>query len=195
MDIKVTYPTRKGKIKSFERIFRTITSYVGFGFILSSYASIIVNIIIGGKAWSVIVIVGLYMIWTLVFSPTLVEYNATGQFIKFLVLTSILLVLIDVLLAPGWIFLTIPFVCLGGLILSVGLFVFDFKRQSRNSFPIFSLILISIILGIIGISVDKIEYKWEYITLLAVACFILFALLLVMRSGIIKEFRRRFAAK
>ena len=195
MDIKITYPTRKGKIKSFERVFKTITNFVGFFFILSCYASVIVNILVGGKAWSAIVVLGIYMIWTLVFSPTLIEYNATGQFIKFLVLSSVMLILIDVLLSPGWIILTIPFVCLGGLILSVGLFIFDFKRQRRNSLPIFFLISVSIILGILGVTIDKIGYKWEYITLLSVAGFILFALLVVMKMDIIKYTRRRFSAK
>ena len=71
MKIKIVYPIppktsdRRRRLLSFFRV----PVYVG------GLCSVIVNLCVGGKAWSVIVLIGLYMLWTLLLSPAVVECN------------------------------------------------------------------------------------------------------------------------
>ena len=99
----------------------------------AAIASVLVNWATGGKAWSLIVLMSLYMVWTLVLSPDLVEYNRISQFIKLITCTCILLTLIDVFLISGWAVIVVPIVGFGGLIVAGILFLTDLERQKQNN--------------------------------------------------------------
>ena len=72
-------------------------SIVRWPFFAVAAAALIVNLCVKGPFWSIIVILSLYVIWTFVLSPDLVELNRISQTIKVTVWSSILLVVIDLL--------------------------------------------------------------------------------------------------
>ncbi len=91
MNIKITYPAvekRRLERQKFLHILR-------WPYLAVAIACPIVNYCVGGKAWSIIVLMGMYMAWKLVLSPDLVEYNRLSQTIKVLILSCGMLALID----------------------------------------------------------------------------------------------------
>ena len=95
-------------------------------------ASIIVNICVGGKAWSAIVVAGEIALWKLVFALDLVEYNRISQFIKATIYSCIILALIHFLIVPFWALGIISILVYAALIVSGILFLTDIKRQKQN---------------------------------------------------------------
>ena len=92
MDIKITYPSPK-KQRVRREAFLAIAKWP---MIAATIICPVINFLVGGKAWSVIVLMGLYMVWTLAFSIDLVEYNRISQCIKYTFQICIMIVLIDV---------------------------------------------------------------------------------------------------
>ena len=77
MEVKVTYPHVERRKKGRRKMLQILK----WPFIVGALASIIVNICVGGKAWSAIVVAGEIALWKLVFALDLVEYNRISQFI------------------------------------------------------------------------------------------------------------------
>ena len=78
MKLKITYPPiekRKLQRKHFLRVIR-------WPVLFAVVACPIVNLAVGGRAWSLIVLMSIYMAWSLILSPDLVEYNRISQSIK-----------------------------------------------------------------------------------------------------------------
>ena len=124
MKVDITYPAL-GKRK---QVKRKLIKAAGLVLLSAAVICPIVNIAVGGKAWSLIVLLGLYMVWTLVLSPDLVEYNRISQFIKLLLCSCLILILIELFLAPGWAGVVVPIVGFGGLIVCAALFFSDMER-------------------------------------------------------------------
>ena len=124
MKIEVTYPAvPRRRLRR-----RRLKSAAGWILLLAAYICPVMNIVTGGKAWSVIVLISLYMVWTLLLSTDLVEYNRISQFTKVLVCSCALLTAIDVFISSGWAIEVVPIVCYAGLIVSGILFFTDFEK-------------------------------------------------------------------
>lgn len=191
MKVEITYPQpQKKKLKR-----RKFLSIIKWPILLVSYICPIVNLLTGGKAWSLIVLMGLYMLWTLILSPDLVEYNRISQFIKLIFCTCVLLTLIDVFLAPGWAIQVVPIVCFGGLTVSGVLFFTDFERQKQNMLPMLLLIFLGIAGSVIGLSVWHEESNWALGVMGALAFALLVALMITLGGEFIRELKRRFHIK
>ena len=78
MDFEIIYP----KIKKQSLAMLRIRYVMGLIFLVSGVVCSIVNIAVGGKAWSVIAIWGMYMVWTLVLKQPLVERNLISQGVR-----------------------------------------------------------------------------------------------------------------
>lgn len=191
MKIKNTYPTAPKH--TLQR--RKFLKIVRWPCLAAAYACPIVNLIIGGRAWSVIVLMALYMLWTLVLSPDLVEYNRISQVVKVVTYSIILLALIDVCLAPGWALDVIPIVCFGGLILSGVLFFTDLERQKQNMLPMLLLIFLAILGAIIGLSTWHTKMRWAIIVMGALALALLVACIIALGAEFLRELKRRFHTK
>ena len=147
MKINIIYPpVEKRRLQ-----YKKILNIVRWPVIFAAYICPIINILTGGKAWSIIVLMSLYMAWTLVISPDLVEYNRISQTIKLIVCSCILLTLIDVFIKPGWAIEVVPIVCFCGLVVSGILFFTDIERQKQNMLPMLLLIFFSIAGSVIGL--------------------------------------------
>ena len=191
MKVKSTYPRiSKQKLRLVE-----LRYWFRWPLSLAVYMCPIVNLIVGGKAWSIVVLWALWILWTLVFSPSLVEYNRISQFVKFVAYGSILLILIDVLLSPGWAREIVTLVFFGGLIITGVLFFTDLEKQKQIMMPMLWMIFISF-LGVIASLIFWInESGWPLIVMASIAIALLVASIAVLRRGFIRELKKRFHTK
>lgn len=188
MKVKNIYPTvQKQKIKR-----REAMAILRGPFLLVAFICPIVNLAVGGRAWSVVVLIGLSLLWRMIVSPDLVEYNRISQFIKFLIGSCILLIFINVLFEYRWAVFVVPIIGFGGLVISGILFFTDFQKQKQNIRPMLTLIFISIIGSIVGLSVWYDEWSWVFIVLGTVAVVLLACCMATLRGDFLREFKKRF---
>lgn len=191
MKIKITYPKVSPKIIKHQRLI----NFMKWPLLIAVVICPIINLINGGKAWSLVVLMSIYMTWDLVISRDLVEYNRISQFVKLITLTSLLLITIDVFLAPGWALEAVPILIFSGLIVTSVLFFTDIERQKQNIFPFLFLILLSIFSSIIGLSFYHEKDSWPLTVMGAVALFLLITLTITLKENIINELKKGFSVK
>ena len=191
MKIKITYPKVSPKIIKHQRLI----NFMKWPLLIAVVICPIINLITGGKAWSLVVLMSIYMAWDLVISRDLVEYNRISQFVKLITLTSLLLITIDVFLAPGWALEAVPILIVSGLIVTSVLFLTDIERQKQNIFPFLFLILLSIFSSIIGLSFYHEKDSWPLTVMGAVALFLLITLSITLKENIINELKKGFSVK
>lgn len=191
MKIKITYPKVSPKIIKHQRLI----NFMKWPLLIAVVICPIINLITGGKAWSLVVLMSIYMAWDLVISRDLVEYNRISQFVKLITLTSLLLITIDVFLAPGWALEAVPILIFSGLIVTSVLFFTDIERQKQNIFPFLFLILLSIFSSIIGLSFYHEKDSWPLTVMGVVALFLLITLSFTLKENIINELKKGFSVK
>lgn len=191
MKIKITYPKVSPKIIKHQKLINVMK----WPLLIAVVICPIINLITGGKAWSLVVLMSIYMAWDLVISRDLVEYNRISQFVKLITLTSLLLITIDVFLSPGWALETVPILIFSGLIVTSVLFFTDIERQKQNIFPFLFLILLSIFSSIIGLSFYHEKDSWPLAVMGAVALFLLITLTITLKENIINELKKGFSVK
>lgn len=191
MKIKITYPKVSPKIIKHQRLI----NFMKWPLLIAVVICPIINLIIGGKAWSLVVLMSIYMLWDLVISRDLVEYNRISQFVKLITLTSLLLITIDVFLTPGWALEAVPILIFSGLIVTSVLFFTDIERQKQNIFPFLFLILLSIFSSIIGLSFYHEKDSWPLTVMGVVALFLLITLSITLKENIINELKKGFSVK
>ena len=191
MKIKITYPKVSPKIIKHQRLI----NFMKWPLLIAVVICPIINLITEGKAWSLVVLMSIYMAWDLVISRDLVEYNRISQFVKLITLTSLLLITIDVFLAPGWALEAVPILIFSGLIVTSVLFFTDIERQKQNIFPFLFLILLSIFSSIIGLSFYHEKDSWPLTVMGVVALFLLITLSITLKENIINELKKGFSVK
>ena len=191
MKIKITYPKVSPKIIKHQRLM----NFMKWPLLIAVVICPIINLITGGKAWSLVVLMSIYMAWDLVISRDLVEYNRISQFVKLITLTSLLLITIDIFLAPGWALEAVPILIFSGLIVTSVLFFTDIERQKQNIFPFLFLILLSIFSSIIGLSFYHEKDSWPLTVMGAVALFLFITLSITLKENIINELKKGFSVK
>ena len=191
MKIKITYPKVSPKIIKHQRLI----NFMKWPLLIAVVICPIINLITGGKAWSLVVLMSIYMAWDLVISRDLVEYNRISQFVKLITLTSLLLITIDIFLAPGWALEAVPILIFSGLIVTSVLFFTDIERQKQNIFPFLFLILLSIFSSVIGLSFYHEKDSWPLTVMGIVALFLLITLSITLKENIINELKKGFSVK
>ena len=96
MNPKIIYPVPKRQYRFYKHL-RNIARY---SFILAGAICLLVNYLVKGKAWSIIVVWSLFATWRLIFSLDLVEFSIYSHAIKVMFYLIVLLILIDRFLAP-----------------------------------------------------------------------------------------------
>ena len=191
MKINITYPKTSKKIFR-HRKWLTLLSWI---FILLAIASVVVNVIVGGVLWFPVALMGLYMIWHLVISIDLIEYNRISQFIKATLYSCILMFLIDTFLVGGWALDVISIVSFASVIISGILLFTDFNRQKQNMLPILFLIVIALVWSVIGLFSALEMQSWPLIVLGGVAVLFLAIIIITLRGDFIRELKCRFHLK
>ncbi len=197
MNINITYPELSKKKATRAKLIRILR----LPFIISAIACPIVNLAVGGPAWSAIALFGLYVIWNMGVAIDLIEYNRTSQFIKFITYSIIMLILIDLILTPNvpWGYFVIPIVTFSGLVVAAVLFFTDFERQRHNLMPLLIIDILCLLAAIIMCLVIYYEHLdmaiWPYIVMGGVSLALLASLIFSMKGGFFGELKRRFHAR
>ena len=188
MKVNIVYPPRTKKALHRSRLLRMLR----WPFLLSAYLCPILNLYFGGKAWSMVVLWALWMIWTLLLSPDLVEYNRISQTIKGIEYSCVLMILIDVFLSPGWAVDVVFIVCFSTLILTAVLFFTDINRQKQNMLPMLLFIAVSIAASITGLTLWKGKNLWPAMLAGVLALGLALACYSVLGRDFLMEFKKRF---
>lgn len=191
MKVKITYPIVNHKI--IKR--RKILDILLWPFLITAYSLPILNLIVGGPLWFVVVLYALFMVWELLFNVDLVELNRISQFIKLIVHSSILLALIDIFLSPGWALEVISIVAFSALAISGVLFFTDLKRQKQNMLPFIILIFLTMIGAILGLILSNYKNYWALIVMGAISLALFVGCILVLKTELITEFKKRMHIK
>ena len=152
------------------------------------------NLSIGGQAWSIVVLWSLWMVWSNLFAPALVEFNRISQTIKLIAQICILLMLINGLLAPGWAAMVVPIVCFSGLSLTGLLFFTGFDRQRQNGMPMLLLSAVCLAVAIPGLFVWPVQTRWVLGVMGALALILFAACCSRLGPDLIRNFRKYFKA-
>ena len=141
MKVKIVYPEFQKRSYVFNRLQGILTIV----FAVAAVVCLTVNLAVGGRLWSLVVLWSLWGVWKMVISYDLVEFNIISQTVKTLFYVVVLLFLIDHFLAPGWAAFVIPIVCFATQIFLIIIYFIDVRKQTRNSLPMFWLALVSLI--------------------------------------------------
>lgn len=191
MKIKEIYPRVEKKVELIKHLY----SAARFTFIFVSIICLVLNLITGGKLWSLLVIWSLWLMWDQFIAIDMVDYNRMSQIVKLVFNSSILLIIIDRFIVSGWAIEVVPIVCFGGIIL-IGILLFsDFERQKHNTFPVIIICLLCIISAIIGLSVWKEETRWALALMGTFASILLFAYISKQGIEFINELKKIFSTK
>ena len=188
MKVNITYPTIKKRKMRIEKV----TNIIKWLILVATIICPIINIVTGGKAWSLVVLMSLYMFWTLILSPDLVEYNRISQFVKLITLSCILLIIIDICLVSGWALEVVGNVGFCGLIVSGILFFTDLERQKQNMQPLLFFIFTSIISSIVALCIYQQEERWAVAVMGGIALILLVTIVIVLKDYLLKELKKRF---
>ena len=188
MHVKQTYPPVKKGSKNRRRML----SILRWPFLFVSIAAIAVNIAVEGPLWGVIAVLTLYVVWRLILSPDLVEYNRMSQSIKIVTWASILLALIDILIVHSFALFVIPIVCFSGLVVCIVLFFTNIQTQKHNMLPLILFEVVSVIGSTIVLCLWKNVNNWPYIVLLSLSVLSLLSMVIVLGRDFRIEIKRRF---
>ena len=186
MNIKITYPAdeKRGSRRSLMRVAR-------WPFLSAAFVCAVVNLCVGGKAWSAVVIWSLFALWNNVIAPDLVDYNRLHQGVKGFLQLCVLLLLIDVCLAPGKLMLVFPIVSFGTLTVLGVLFFTDLRRQRRNVMPVFLLALCMLVLCTVGAWIWE-TWHWTVIVMAATAFALIMACAATLGEILVSDVRKYF---
>lgn len=187
MKIEITYPPVSKR--NFQR--KKLLDILKWPFLVAAYACPIINLAVGGRAWSVVALTGMYMVWRLVFSIDLVEYNRISQFIRLIGSAMLMMGLIDLFIAPGWAIEILPIVCFCALAVTGVLFFTDFSRQRRNMLPMLAFIVISFLGAIAGLAAAGGRGRWAFIVLISLSAALFIACAISLGTDFLRELKRR----
>ena len=192
MHIKNTYP----KVTKVSRDRKRMLNIVRWPFLGISVAAPIVNLCIGGPLWCIIVILTLLIVWKMILSPDLVEFNRISQSIKVTVWTCIMIAAVDLFFVNNlFAIFVIPIVCSAGLANCIVLFFTDLETQKHNMLPLINFIFVSIIASVITLLVYHGIQNWPLIVLFCLSVLSLLSLIIVLGQDFKIEMKRRFHIK
>ena len=142
MNPKIIYPV-PGRQNSFYRYLRY---YARIVFIVAALVCLLVNYLVKGKAWSIIVVWSLFSAWRLLFSLRLVEFSIYSHAIRVTLYLTVLLILIDYLLAPGWAQTVVPIVLFAYFVVMIILYFAIYSRKQRHLVSIMMLGILNLIM-------------------------------------------------
>lgn len=191
MKIEITYP-RQSKQKMRKQKLIAGSKWV---LLFAAYLCPILNLSIGGKAWSIIVLWSIWMVWSFILSPDMVEYNRISQISKLITHSAIMLVLIELFIRPGWVHNVMPLVFFCGLVLIGVLFFSDLDRQKQNMMPMIRLVMFSVLTVVVAAVLWHELNRWEYILLGASAVALMLSCYIALGRELPRELKKRFSAK
>lgn len=160
-------------------------------FLIAGYTCLIINLLTGGIAWSVIAIGGLMLAWIVFLYRPQVENTPIKKLCDIAVAVCLYLFLLDSVLHTEMSEYVVPIVFFGDLIFIGLYFLLFFRKQKRNFLPLFELILVGLVSTLLAL-VGMRSLRWPMIVVgsvslgLLVICFVLF------RKPMMEEIRKKF---
>lgn len=189
MEIKNVYP----HVKTGGQFWRKLLVNAKWLLLLGSAVSLIVNLAVGGRMWSYVVIWSCVIAWGLIYPPT-IQASIISRSCVLASEIAVLLAVIDRYLAPGWAGFVIPMLLSATLAALTVLFFADRRRQTRNVMPlIISLIASTISCGIILFIYD--DSSIPLIVFASLSLVLLIAAIAVLRGQLISEAKKYFHTK
>ena len=190
MKIDIEYPeVPRQKIHKY-RIRRTAWLVV----IALCVAAVIVNITVGGKAWSLLACFGAFAFWKIFLCPDLVEFNMISQTMKPLIYIVIILFIIDIFITPDSAQFIVPIVCFGTLTLGALFFFINIRRRKFAAMPLMWCSLFGMIFLLLAIC-GVIEISWPLIVFGSLGLALALAGFIFFPRVITQELKRRFHLK
>ena len=187
MNPKIIYPIPERQAG----FYRSLRNLARITFLAAGVICLLINFLVKGKMWSIIVIWSLFSVWRLVFSLRLVEFSIFSHANKVTFYIVILLFLIDRFLAPGWAETVIPIVLFADLLVMFVLLFVTYERRRRH--------LVSIILlGLLNlVSIPYSIHSWPIDNWIAfsfqIASLALFIVMIIVnRKDLMYELKVRF---
>ena len=106
-----------------------------------------------------------------------------------------LLLLIDLILAPGRIRNLLPIVCFAGLTVAAVLFFTDFSRQKQNIIPLMLLCLVAFLSAGVCLLVPGVESQWGLIVLAALSFGLFVVCAVCLGGGFFRGLHKYFHVK
>lgn len=189
MKIERVYPLRIKR--TFQR--KQLIQWMKWPFLATAAICAIINVAVGGLAWSIIVLWSLWMFWSNLISPSLIELNRISMLIKLTAHVCILLALINLLLAPGFAVVVVPIVCGSGLLLTGLLFFINIGSQKLNVMPLLMLDGVSLIGAIVG-TIYYSNGKFVALMVMGIlAASIMIACIFVLRESFVHSLKKYFS--
>ena len=142
MNSKIIYPLPNTQ----HSFYRYLRYYSRIAFLLAGFVCLLVNYLVKGKAWSIIVVWSLFSAWRLLFSLRLVEFSIYSHAIKATFYVVVLLILIDALLYHGWAQTVIPIVLFGFFFVMFVLYFAIYSRKQRHLVSIMMLGMLNLVM-------------------------------------------------
>lgn len=190
MQVKIIYPEwSKKAYRTRNRIalLRTV-------FLFAAYASLLINLCVGGTPWSLIVLGGLATAWVVFIYRPLVENTLIKKMADSGIAICLYLFLLDGLLGGGWSRLAAPIVFFGDLIAMGFYYLVFFKKAKRNFLPLSESVLaglIAMLCGLVGLS----EVNWPLIVIGSVSLGLVVLTLIFFYRPFSLEVKKKFHVK
>ncbi|MBR3099045.1 MAG: hypothetical protein IKH18_05710 [Clostridia bacterium] len=190
MKTEIVYPPVSTNDRKKARWNRIVTRAL----VILLIAAPIVNWRVGGPAWSAVAVWVLLALYRLVLSPEPVEKGTVSILVRALLYLIVTMVLIELLLAPGWADMAIPLATLCALIVSAVLSVIDMERQQ----PLAMSMLVLVVFSGSAIFLYKLLGKritWPVWTLSALAALLFLLGLMIYRRQIFQLLKKYWHTK
>lgn len=162
------------------------------GLVMLTAATVIVNICVGGRAWSLYAVIGAYIHYQTFLSFLQVEASIIKKFLSVTVSTCLLLAMIQVISYPGMsaIQSVIPIILYAALIVSGVVYFSDFRSQKSHIIPILFIISLSLGLMVASFTIFRV-IKWPTIVLASISLAIILVSLIFFRKPIYSEIKKK----
>lgn len=184
----ITYPVyRKASSRRKRLRFWSILSLV-----VLTAATVIVNISIGGRAWSLYAVAGAIVHYQAFYARKQVESSLIRKFVSIVISVCVLMVVVQVL-SPAEVAsvqMIIPIILWGALIIVALLYFTDFQSQKSHLTPILLTICISFVCIGTGLWIFNV-IKWPSIVLMSISTVIVLLSLIFFRKPIKAEMRKK----
>ena len=114
-------------------------------FLVISYTCLLVNLLTGGMAWSLIAIGGLCIVWIAFIYRPMVEHTLIKKLSDISVSVCLYLLLLGVVLGGNWSRFAATIVFFAEILAMGSFYLLFFKKQKRNFMPLFELLLTGMI--------------------------------------------------
>lgn len=187
MQVHLTYPPSSG-LSFWKRNRRSIWRS---SFLTVGYICLLINLLVGGMPWSLIVIGGLTVTWVIFLYRPQVENTIIKKLCDSLIAVCLYLFLLDSLIGGGWSGFVIPIVFFGDLILICAYFLLFFKKQKRDFLPLFELILGGMVVTLVTLAGFR-TLNWPMIVVGSVSLGMLVLSLALFWKPLCIEFKKKF---